>query len=141
MKPWMEKYISAKYQGVTRSDKALKSATYAFKLGYYISAIICGYWALHDQEFTPWTLLGNGDSIECFKNYPFSEVSDKVKFYYWFTLTYHLDSFFGHALSKPKKDYGEMFFHHTITLILIVFSYCCNFMGGGSLVLFVHDFA
>ena len=85
----MQKHISSKYTGgEIRTEKAMKSANYIFKLGYYITAIVCGYLVLRDQEFTPWTLFGSGDSIECFKNYPYSLVADKVKHYYFFTLTY-----------------------------------------------------
>ena len=34
-----------------------------------------------------------------------------------------------------------MFIHHLTTILLIIFSYTCNLIRGGSLVLIIHDFS
>lgn len=104
-------------------------------------AICFGYYALHDQWYTPWTLLGSGDSLYTFKYFPYSPIDFRVRYYYLFTLTYHIDSMVALAMSKPKKDYGEMLFHHVVTVKLVVVSYLSNFTEGGALELYVHDFA
>lgn len=56
-------------------------------------------------------------------------------------LAYHLDSFMTLVLNEPRKDFGEMFLHHFLTICLIVFSYVSNYIRIGSLVMFVHDLA
>ena len=84
-------------------------------------------------------LLGHGDTIRTFEGHPFLPLPNNLRFYYLITLAYHLDSFMLHATSPPKKDFGEMFLHHFVTVCLMVFSYISNYIRVGSLVLFAHD--
>lgn len=38
-----------------------------------------------------------------------------------------------------KQDFKEMMVHHFATIALMVFSWVCNFVRSGTLVLAVHD--
>jgi len=40
-----------------------------------------------------------------------------------------------------RKDFWEMFIHHIITITLLVFSWTCNMVRCGCLVLVIHDCA
>jgi sphingoid base N-palmitoyltransferase len=42
---------------------------------------------------------------------------------------------------NKRKDFWQMFIHHILTLMLISFSWTCNFHRVGSLLLLVHDAA
>lgn len=48
---------------------------------------------------------------------------------------------FSQFVDVQRKDFLEMFVHHVATILLIVFSYTCNLIRGGCLVLIVHDCA
>lgn len=48
---------------------------------------------------------------------------------------------FSQFVDVQRKDFLEMFIHHLTTIFLIIFSYSCNLIRGGSLVLIVHDIA
>lgn len=37
------------------------------------------------------------------------------------------------------QDFKEMVVHHLVTIALLYFSWCCNFVRIGTLVLVVHD--
>ena len=41
----------------------------------------------------------------------------------------------------PVQDKKEMILHHLVTILLIYFSWACNFVRVGTLVLVVHDIA
>ncbi|KAA0198418.1 hypothetical protein HAZT_HAZT002317 [Hyalella azteca] len=48
---------------------------------------------------------------------------------------------FTHFYETRRKDFYQMFFHHLLTIALMVFSFTCNFVRVGSLMLLVHDVA
>ncbi len=137
----LEPLVKSKYKGDDRRERTIKSSRYVFKLCFYVSVLTAGYITLHDQDFTPPSLLGNGDPILSYMNHPLSPQNSKLKWYYYYCLTYHLDSFITHLATTPKKDFGELFLHHAITLTLVIFSYVCNMLRAGSICLFAHDWA
>lgn len=40
-----------------------------------------------------------------------------------------------------SQDFWVMFMHHVVTLCLLTFSWACNLVRIGTLVLMIHDFA
>lgn len=123
-----------------------------WKLTYYSFAVCYGLWALWDK---PWFW----DITECWSNYPHQvlvyletfinvlftnyfpsqTLTWDIKFYYVFQLSCYWSLLFSQFVDVKRKDFLEMFVHHLITILLIVFSYTCNLIRGGSLVLIVHD--
>ena len=41
---------------------------------------------------------------------------------------------------RNKRDFSEMFLHHIVTLMLILFSYSVNFLPIGAVIMLIHDF-
>ncbi len=131
--------IREKYSGEERHHRARKAAKYVFKLAYFIIANIAGFFVLRDAKFTPPSLFGRGDASYTFELYPETPSVPYLKEYYLFTLGYHFESFMALLFNPPANDFGEMFFHHLLTVTLILSSYFENYLAVGALVLFVHD--
>ena len=64
-----------------------------------------------------------------------------IKIYYIFELSCYWSMLFSQFVDVQRKDFLEMFVHHLATILLIIFSYTCNLIRGGTLVLIVHDCA
>ena len=94
---------------------------------------------MKDHDYFPPSLLGKGDSKNTFKDFPYMKNLEMIKNYYLTSAAYHLDSFLALLTERPKKDFGEMFLHHLVTVALIFCSYITNFIPVGSLVMFIHD--
>lgn len=105
-----------------------------WRFTYYSFAVCYGLWALWDK---PW--FWNID--ECWTNYPHQTVSWDIRLYYVFQLSCYWSMLFSQFVDVKRKDFLEMFIHHLTTILLIIFSYTCNLIRGGSLVLIIHDFS
>ncbi|KAK7081271.1 Ceramide synthase 5 [Halocaridina rubra] len=75
------------------------------------------------------------------ENYPFHFIDADVWWYYMLCLAYYWASTFMHIFSTGGKMSGstQMLFHHFFTILLMVFSWACNFVRIGTLVLMVHE--
>ena len=40
---------------------------------------------------------------------------------------------------RNKRDFSEMFLHHIVTLMLVLFSYSTNFLPIGAVIMLIHD--
>lgn len=99
------------------------------------------YYILKDADFLPWSVFGKGDIMKAVdKNFPKIVILPHVKFMYLLQIGYHLYSFFYQVLMKRKdKKYLEFVLHHGLTIFLMGFSYCTNFINLGTIVLMIHD--
>ena len=96
---------------------------------------------MKDSNFFPAALLGKGDiSLLYNGKFPLVHLSPYLKEMYCVQLGFHLYSFVHQILMKrTDKKYLEFLLHHGLTLLLISYSYCTNFINLGSLVLCIHD--
>ena len=122
-----------------------KNATNIFKLFYYIFITIVGYYVLHELEYFPKSLGGNGDIALIFnKGHPetFFHIKPKYFNYYFLgALAFHLtDLFWLIFFYELQSDFLMMFLHHLCTIALVVFSYLSNYSNIGSVILVLHDF-
>ena len=69
--PLMMKNINEKYQGQQRIDRAHKHAKHIYKLLYFIFIIVFGYYVMKNRDYFPPSLLGQGDSQNTFKDFPY----------------------------------------------------------------------
>ena len=96
---------------------------------------------MKDSNFLPPALLGKGDIFNATPHsYPEVEVIPGVKEMYCIQLGFHFYSFIHQMfMRRSEKKYWEFVLHHTLTLFLILYSYCTNLVNLGTLVLFLHD--
>lgn len=77
----------------------------------------------------------------CWENYPHHNVDDDVWWYYTIGLAYFWASAFM-QLPAPGRSVGDkvrMMLHHLFTILLMVFSWTCNFVRVGTIVLLIHE--
>ena len=84
-------------------------------------------------------MLGNGDSMLMFGNWPYTNKPTMMKTYYMLSLSYYTEDLMTHFLLPPNYDFWEMVLHHVITGMLIVGSYINGFWNIGIFVLVQMD--
>jgi len=136
-----EYVINPKYQALQRQERVDRFRIVFFKFLYFAFSSFIGYRSLKDAEWLPPSLGGNGTTAACWTGYPFGPYSEEVKLYYIMSLGYHLHSFAFHFFLPHRNDFLEMLLHHLIAIFLVCFSFMCNMVRAGSLVLLVHDLA
>lgn len=88
---------------------------------------------------------GSGSCSRIFEGYPHwpaAHEGELLAFYQFQLGTYvflTLDLLVFDRERYMKKNFGELFFHHFVTILLIAFSLFYNFVPIGIAVLFVHD--
>lgn len=106
----------------------------AWRCTFYTSMFLYGLFVLWDK---PWFT----DSIHCFIDYPHHYVTTEEWWYYNVESAFYLSLLFSQFFDVQRKDFWVMFVHHVVTLCLLGFSWACNLIRVGTLVLVIHDFA
>ncbi|XP_076348835.1 ceramide synthase 6-like [Tachypleus tridentatus] len=106
----------------------------SWRFTFYFSAFLYGLYTLSDK---PWLW----DTRYCWYGYPHQSVTDDVWWYYMVELGFYWALTFSQFLDIKRKDFLQMFVHHIITIMLLSFSWACNFWRVGTLVMLIHDFA
>ncbi|KAL8558888.1 hypothetical protein ACOMHN_054319 [Nucella lapillus] len=124
-----------------RKMQSHPSAMYKFKecgwhLLFYTFTFTFGMWALWDKS---WLVV----TVNCWINWPKQHIDSDIYVFYLMELAFYWSLLFAIFFSKDyqKKDKKEMVLHHLVTIALIYFSWACNFVRVGTLVLVVHDVA
>ncbi|XP_071517914.1 ceramide synthase 2-like [Panulirus ornatus] len=131
----MERWLRC-YHAITHSTKHEKFIDCGFHLICHCFLTIFGCFIMFHKPWL-WNIL------LCWENYPYHSIDDDVWWYYIIGLSY-----FGAAtilqIQAPGRSVGDkvhMMLHHLFTVFLMVFSWTCNFVRVGTLVLLVHEFA
>jgi ceramide synthetase len=106
----------------------------AWRITFYAFAFVYGIYTLSDK---PWMW----NSIHCFIDYPHHSVSNTEWWYYNIELAFYLSLIVSQFYDIQRKDFWQMFIHHIVTVMLLCFSWACNLVRIGTLVLVIHDFA
>ncbi|XP_014280302.1 ceramide synthase 6 isoform X1 [Halyomorpha halys] len=101
---------------------------------YYSYSFIYGIVCLWDK---PW--LWNID--ECWRNYPHQSITPDCWWYYMISSSFYWSLTISQFRDVKRKDFWQMFVHHFATISLMAFSWVCNLVRVGTLVLVVHDCA
>ncbi|XP_059148674.1 ceramide synthase 5-like [Physella acuta] len=103
---------------------------------FYTTSFCYGMYALWDK---PWLWV----TVNCWVGWPKQHIDNDVFNLYLVELSFYWSLLFAIFFQRDyqKKDKKEMVVHHLVTILLIYFSWACNFVRVGSLVLVVHDFA
>lgn len=100
----------------------------------YSAFLYVGYKTLISPVLQPWVL----DSDYFWIDWP-QAPSDAIKFYY----QVQIGAYFHQLLwtEVTRSDAIEMILHHFVTLVLLIFSFCCGFTRIGTFILIIHDAA
>ena len=117
-----------------RVNKFTKFKECAWQFTYYTFIFFYGLYVMSSK---PWLW----DINHCWYDYPHHSVDYDVWWYYMFSLAFYWSMTFTHFFESKRKDFWQMFFHHLVTICLITFSWTCNLIRVGTLVLIIHDCA
>ena len=130
----------SKYEGEELERKIKKCSKGVFKIFYFTFTFFLGWiWVLNETSFNPPLMLGNGELMTVFSDWPYTEMPKWMKFYYILSLSYYLEDLVYHVFQPPNSDYFEMILHHIITSMLIFASYFNGFWNIGIFVLMQMD--
>jgi len=115
---------------VNTHSKCLESL---WQLCFYAFIMTFGFFVCYDKI---WLY----DIRHVFLKFP-HKLDNEVWWYYMISLGFYYSMTVTHFLESRRKDFYQMLAHHVITIILICFSWTCNFTRIGALVIFVHDLA
>lgn len=127
----VERWI-AKRKAKDRPSPLVKIMESGWRFTYYTTMVIYGICVLWNKPY-----LWNFD--ECWINYPFQSVTWDIELYYLIELSCYWSMLFSQFKDVKRKDFTEMFIHHVATIGLMSFSWTCNFVRAGALVLITHD--
>lgn len=75
----------------------------------------------------------------CWLGYPYQPLTPELHYYYIVELSFYWSLMFSQFIDIKRKDFGIMFTHHAVTIMLLSLSYTINATRVGSLVLGLHD--
>lgn len=77
----------------------------------------------------------------CWHDFPFHAVSSTISNLYFMELSLYVSLLLSVFFDVRRKDFYPMLFHHIFTSLLLLFSWVCNFVRIGCLIIVIHDIA
>ncbi|XP_060086199.1 ceramide synthase 5-like [Ylistrum balloti] len=99
---------------------------------FYTMSFFGGLYVLWDKPYL-W------DSKHFWLNCGLQHVPNEIYWYYTIELGFYWNLVFTILSDHKRKDFVEMVVHHVVTINLVYFSFACNQIRVGTLVLLVHD--
>ncbi|XP_033762735.1 ceramide synthase 5-like [Pecten maximus] len=99
---------------------------------FYTSSFLFGLYILWDKPYF-W------DTKYCWINTGKQHVPNDVYWYYTIEMGFYWQLLFTLMSDVKRSDFPEMVAHHIVTIILIYFSFACNQVRIGALVILLHD--
>lgn len=78
---------------------------------------------------------------EIWIDYPAHLLTSEIYYYYVVSCAFYVSLLVTQFFDVKRKDFWQMFFHHLVTISLIIISYVTNFTRIGCLILLIHDSA
>ncbi|KPV75828.1 uncharacterized protein RHOBADRAFT_64840 [Rhodotorula graminis WP1] len=91
---------------------------------------------LYINQTSPYASL---NTLHFWKGYPHDALPALTKWYYLVSTAFYLNQIIVINLEAPRKDYYQMFAHHIITAVLMMFSYVLNWTRIGNTILCTMD--
>ncbi|XP_071803833.1 ceramide synthase 6-like [Asterias amurensis] len=104
----------------------------SWRLAFYTVVFLYGIYHLHQEDWF-WS------SRLCWINFPYHSLTTPLFNYYLIELAFYIALLLSIFTDVRRKDFAANFVHHIATVVLITFSYTCNFTRIGSLVMVIHD--
>lgn len=141
LKGFFLKHVKDQNDSVVAEARAEKCAINIYKFCYFLFSSYFGYQVLSDQYYFPRSMGGNGTFDKLWQDYPYQKRHDQEIIYIQLILSYHVAQFFKHFVHSKKNDFNEMLLHHSVTVLLCVFSYLQNCTPIAMCIMFLHDFS
>lgn len=124
---------------------------------FYSSILIYGFWIMfsvfikfvRNQYFMRFLLMlfekfvlkkpWMWDTKEFWNGYPYHDISNDIYWYYTIKIGFYYAVVITQFFDVKRKDFWLMFAHHIVTILLLNFSYACNFTRVGSFIVLLHD--
>ncbi|XP_047493623.1 ceramide synthase 5-like [Penaeus chinensis] len=131
----IERWLRSRYKSQRFNQRDMFIDCGIKLLGHTMFAVY-GYTIMFSK---PWVW----DITLCWENYPFHTLPRDIWWYYISVLTVYWKLFVSESLQPGRKQDDRLFMilHHAVTVLLMTFSWTCNFIRIGSLVLMVHEIA
>ena len=92
-----------KYEGDELDRKVAKCTRGAYKVFHFSFTFIFGWlMVLRQTSFCPPIMLGDGDLMTVFSDWPYVPMPEYAKFYYMFSLSYYLEDLFYSSFPVSK---------------------------------------
>ncbi|XP_058150606.1 ceramide synthase 3 [Dasypus novemcinctus] len=105
-----------------------------WRFTFYLMITVAGIAFLYDK---PWAY----DMVEVWTDYPKQPMLPSQYWYYILEMSFYWSLLFSLGSDIKRKDFLAHVIHHLAALSLMSFSWCCNFIRSGTLVMIVHDVA
>lgn len=123
-----------------RHLRATRGAVWLSHIIYYSFTTILSYVLFNDTFFYPKYLGGSAQCSAIYEKTPYVPHIPYAVAFYQMQFGWHLHTLIDHVVYKWKEPkFWEMFLHHSMAVFLIFFSYLCNQVPVGILVLVLHD--
>ncbi|XP_056425831.1 ceramide synthase 4 isoform X2 [Hyla sarda] len=106
----------------------------SWRFTMYLISFLTGFALLVNK---PWFW----DQQEFWTDYPYQPFEFSLYGYYMLQLGFYSSLLLTLAFDIKRKDLTEQIVHHFVTIFLITFSYCANYIRAGTLVMLLHDAA
>ncbi|GAA6058164.1 hypothetical protein JCM3770_007036 [Rhodotorula araucariae] len=123
----------ARQCGIKSRRALVRFAEQGWSLAYYACSWMLG---LYINQTSPYASL---NTLYFWKDYPHDALPALTKWYYLVSTAFYLNQIIVINLEAPRKDYYQMFAHHIITSVLMMFSYVLNWTRIGNTILCTMD--
>ncbi|XP_046847199.1 ceramide synthase 6-like [Xenia sp. Carnegie-2017] len=117
---------------VSKPSRLTKAKESSWRFFFYFSICILGTIVLAKEDYL-------FDSRHFWIGYPNHDLQDGVYYYYVIELSFYSALLISQFTDVKRKDFWIQTIHHLVTISLLVFSYSCNFVRVGAVILLVHD--
>ncbi|CAL4128430.1 unnamed protein product [Meganyctiphanes norvegica] len=131
---WSERKVE---RWLRHKKKASQMSTYdkfvdcAFEFTFHLLFEFAGTLILYKK---PWLW----DMSLCWQDWPHHAIDDDIWWFFMVGMAYFWSLIVIHA--STRKDRTQMMIHHATTIFLMTFSWVCNFIRIGTLVLMSHEY-